>query len=230
MGQIGWSSFPAYLFLLRDPAMTDYSTTQQLYEQRGFARSIGFGHKPAVLVVDVIQAFTDPASPLGSNLDTTVAAIRQILDVARTRSLPVIFTTVVYDEATWQPAQVFLEKVPSLRMLRAGTPAVEVDARLDRLPTEPVLVKQFASAFFGTALASLLASQGCDTVIVTGCTTSGCVRASVVDALQYGFRPIVPREAVGDRAQEPHQANLFDIQAKYGDVISLEETLAHLQQ
>ncbi len=114
-------------------------------------------------------------------------------------------------------------------MLKLGTPAVEVDPRLERRATEPVLLKQFASAFFGTALASLLAAQNCDTLIVTGCTTSGCVRASVVDALQYGFRPIVPREAVGDRADGPHQANLFDIQAKYGDVLALDEVVQYLQ-
>lgn len=208
--------------------MTEYQAIQHFYEQRGFGREIGFGHRPAVLVVDVIQAFTDPASPLGANLDAMVAAIRQVLDAARALNLPVVFTTVAYDASPWQPARTFLEKVPSLRMLRAGTPEVEVDDRLGRLASEPVLVKQFASAFFGTALPSLLTSHGCDTVIVTGCTTSGCVRASVVDALQYGFRPIVPREAVGDRAPEPHEANLCDIQAKYGDVLSLEEVLARL--
>lgn len=209
--------------------MAEYQEIQQFYKQRGFGQGIGFGRQPAVLVVDVIQAFTDPASPLGSNLDAVVAAIRQVLDAARARSLPVIFTTVAYNEVSWQPAHIFLEKVPSLRILRVGTAEVEVDGRLGRLTSEPVLVKQFASAFFGTALASLLTSHGCDTLIVTGCTTSGCVRASVVDALQYGFRPIVPREAVGDRAPGLHEANLFDIQAKYGDVLSLEETLAHLR-
>lgn len=208
--------------------MADYQATQQFYEQRGFGRSIGIGRRAAVLVVDVIQAFTNPASPLGANLDSMVTAIQQLLATARTRGLPVIFTTVAYDESSWQPAQVFLEKVPSLRVLRVGTAEVEVDARLGRLASEPVLTKQFASAFFGTALASLLTSHSCDTVIVTGCTTSGCVRASVVDALQYGFRPIVPREAVGDRAPGPHEANLFDIQAKYGDVLPLEEILARL--
>lgn len=208
--------------------MAEDQALQHFYEQRGFGRGIGFGRRSAVLVVDVIQAFTDPASPLGANLDAMVEAIRQLLDAARARSLPVIFTTVAYDEGPWQPARVFLEKVPSLKILRVGTPQVEVDGRLGRLVSEPVLVKQFASAFFGTALASFLTSHGCDTVMVTGCTTSGCVRASVVDALQYGFRPIVPREAVGDRAPQPHEANLFDIQAKYGDVLSLEETLAHL--
>lgn len=210
--------------------MTDLDPTRQFYLERGFSRSIGFGRWPAVLVVDVIQAFTDPASPLGSDLDAVVAAIRQLLDNARSQKVPIIFTTVAYDEGAKQPAQLFMTKVPSLNVLKAGTPAVAVDVRLARQPSEPVLVKQFASAFFGTALASLLATERCDTLIVTGCTTSGCVRASVVDALQYGFRPIVPLEAVGDRASAPHHANLFDIQAKYGDVVALKEVLAYLQR
>jgi maleamate amidohydrolase len=209
--------------------MTDFDATQQLYQERGFSRRIGFGRRPALLIVDVIQAFTDPASPLGSDLDAVVTAIRKLLDVARPKRIPVVFTTVAYDESAWQPAQVFITKVPALKALKIGTPAVEVDSRLERRATEPVLLKQFASAFFGTALASLLAAQRCDTVIVTGCTTSGCVRASVVDALQYGFRPIVPLEAVGDRATGPHEANLFDIQAKYGDVLALDEVVQYLQ-
>lgn len=208
--------------------MADLDATRQLYQQRGFSQRIGFGWRPAILVVDMIRAFTDPSSPLGSDLDAVVSAICQLLDAARSKAMPVIFTTVAYDESAWQPARMFISKVPSLNVLKAGTAAVEVDERLGRRSTEPVLLKQFASAFFGTALDSLLTAQGCDTVIITGCTTSGCVRASVVDALQYGFRPIVPLEAVGDRAPEPHQANLFDIQAKYGDVVALRETLDYL--
>ncbi len=209
--------------------MADLTSTQQLYLERGFSQRIGFGRRPALLVVDMITAFTDPSSPLGSNLDGVVTAIRQLLDVARTRKIPVVFTTVAYDESAWQSAQIFMTKVPSLKVLKAGTDAVGVDARLQRQVTEPIVCKQFASAFFGTSLFSLLTAQDCDTVIVTGCTTSGCVRASVVDALQYGFRPIVPLEAVGDRSPEPHQANLFDIQAKYGDVVALNEVLNYLQ-
>jgi maleamate amidohydrolase len=209
--------------------MTDFSATQQSYLERGFSRRIGFGRSPALLVIDMIHAFTDPASPLGSNLDSVVAALQHLLAAARIVGIPVVFTTVAYDDSAWQAAQVFITKVPALKVLKAGTPAVEVDERLEHRTSEPVLLKQFASAFFGTSLSSLLAAQGCDTAIVTGCTTSGCVRASVVDALQYGYRPIVPREAVGDRAPEPHAANLFDIQAKYGDVVALNEVVQYLQ-
>ncbi len=209
--------------------MTDFNETQQLYQVRGFGRRIGVGQKPAVLVVDVINAFTDPTSSLGSDLDTTVSAIQRLLEVARSKSVPIVFTTVGYDESEWQPAHIFITKVPALKILKIGTSAVEIDPRLERRTTEPVLLKQFASAFFGTSLASLLTAQSCDTIIVTGCTTSGCVRASVVDALQYGFRPIIPLEAVGDRSLEAHKANLFDIEAKYGDVVALNEVLDYLR-
>ena len=108
----------------------------------------------------------------------------------------------------------------------AGSHEVQVDARLGMQPGDTLITKQFASCFFGTALSSLLAAEGCDTVLVTGATTSGCVRASAVDAVQHGYRPIVPRECVGDRAQAPHEANLFDIQQKYGDVVGVDEALA----
>ena len=108
----------------------------------------------------------------------------------------------------------------------AGSHAVQIDARLGLQPGDTLITKQFASAFFGTALSSLLAAEGCDTVLVTGATTSGCVRATAVDADQHGYRPIVPRDCVGDRAQAPHEANLFDIQQKYGDVVDLDAALA----
>ncbi len=209
--------------------MTDFHESQQLYQERGFGRRIGFGQHPALLIVDVIQAFTNPASPLGSDLDTVVYAIQRLLDIARSKSVPVVFTTVGYDESEWQSAQIFITKVPALKVLKLGTSEVEIDPRLERSATEPILLKQFASAFFGTPLSSLLAAQHCDTVIVTGCTTSGCVRASVVDALQYGYRPIVPLEAVGDRSLEAHKANLFDIGAKYGDVVALNEVIEYLR-
>ncbi len=205
--------------------MTDFHESQQLYEERGFGRRIGFGQQPALLIVDVIQAFTNPASPLGSDLDTVVDAIHRLLAVARSKNMPILFTTVGYDESAWQAADLFITKVPALKVLKLGTPEVDIDARLERRANEPILLKQFASAFFGTSLSSLLTAQRCDTVIVTGCTTSGCVRASVVDALQYGYRPIVPLEAVGDRSLEAHRANLFDIGAKYGDVVELKEVL-----
>jgi nicotinamidase-related amidase len=204
------------------------SDTLEFYKRRGLAARVGFGSRPALLVIDLIRAFTDLSSPLASNLDSEVAATRRVLDAARRLDLPIAFTTVEYDEG-FRDAGVFIKKVPSLSVLRKGTPMVEVDKRLAPRPNEHVIVKKYASAFFGTALASTLTAAGVDTLLITGCTTSGCVRASAVDACQHGFRTIVVKECVGDRAIEPHEANLFDIDAKYGDVVSLEEALTYLQ-
>jgi nicotinamidase-related amidase len=194
----------------------------------GFGGGAGFGSRPAVLVVDLLEGFTDIASPLGANLDIVVESTRTLLDGAREAGVPVLFTTVVYDEANERAAAVFLRKVPALAVLRPGSRWIEVDARLDRRPDEPVLSKAFASAFFGTPLAAMLAGR--DTLIVCGASTSGCVRATVVDALQHGLAPIVPRECVGDRWAAAHDANLFDIDAKYGDVVSLSDTISAVHQ
>jgi maleamate amidohydrolase len=194
----------------------------------GFGGGAGFGSRPAVLVVDLLEGFTDIASPLGADLDLVVESTRTLLDGAREAGVPVLFTTVVYDEANERAAAVFLRKVPALAVLRPGSRWIEVDARLDRRPDEPVLSKAFASAFFGTPLAAMLAGR--DTLIVCGASTSGCVRATVVDALQHGLAPIVPRECVGDRWAAAHDANLFDIDAKYGDVVSLSDTISAVHQ
>ncbi len=196
----------------------------------GFHGRAGFGRRPALLVVDVNRGFTDPASPLVCDLDGVVEAIRRLLDEARRAGIPVVFTTVAYSDGDRQAAAAFIDKVPALLALEAGTAWVEIDPRIAPLPSEPVLTKLFASAFFGTPLQSLLAAAGCDSLIVTGASTSGCIRATAVDALQHGYRPVVPREAVGDRNPEAHEANLYDIDAKYGDVVSLEETIAHLEE
>jgi maleamate amidohydrolase len=194
----------------------------------GFGGGAGFGSRPAVLVVDLLKGFTNPESPLGANLDVVVESTRALLDHAREASVPVLFTTVVYDDANERAAAVFLRKVPALSVLRPGSRWIEVDGRLGRRDDEPVLAKAFASAFFGTPLASMLAGR--DTLVVCGASTSGCVRATVVDAVQHGLRPIVPRECVGDRWPAAHEANLFDIEAKYGDVVSLSEAAGAVQQ
>ncbi|HET8755023.1 MAG TPA: isochorismatase family protein [Solirubrobacteraceae bacterium] len=191
-----------------------------------FGQAAGVGERPAVVVVDLLRGFTDPACPLGAEMDDVVAATRTLLDAARAAAVPVIFTTVVYDEANERAATVFLRKVPALRVLRPGSQWIEVDPRLGRRDGEPVLAKAFASAFFGTPLAAMLA--GHDTLVVCGATTSGCVRATVVDALQHNLAPIVPRECVGDRWQGAHDASLFDIEAKYGDVVAVDEVVAIL--
>ena len=195
----------------------------------GFHGRAGFGLRPALLVIDVNVGFTDPESPLACDLEGVVVAIQRLLGEARAAGLPVVYTTVSYDKGDRLAAAAFIDKIPALLTLEAGSRWVEIDPRIAPLPDEPVLNKLFASAFFGTPLSSLLTAAGCDGVIVTGASTSGCVRATVVDALQNGFRPVVPREAVGDRNPAAHEANLYDIDTKYGDVVSLDEVVAHLE-
>jgi len=178
-------------------------------------------------VVDFIVGFTDLSSPLAGEFGPELSSTLILLEAARAQGIPIYFTTTVY-EANLVDAGVFIRKVPSLQTLTRGSRWVEVDPALRRLPSEPVIEKRYASAFFGTHLASTLTAAGIDTIIVTGCTTSGCVRATVVDGLQHGFRAIVPRQCVGDRAPAQHDANLVDIDGKYGDVMDLEAVLAHL--
>ena len=196
----------------------------------GFHGRAGFGKWPALLVVDVNCGFTDPRSPLVCDLDHVVEAIVRLLGESRRAGVPVVYTTVSYTEADKRTAAAFIDKVPALLTLESGSRWVEIDPRIAPLPDEPVLNKLFASAFHGTALASFLAANRCDSLIVTGASTSGCVRATVVDALQHGYRPIVPRDAVGDRNPAAHEANLYDIDAKYGDVVSVDEVVTHLEE
>ena len=197
--------------------------------REGFHGRAGFGRRPALVVVDVNCGFTDPSSPLVCDLDEVVVAIAALLEAFRSTGLPVAYTTVAYDEAARQAAEAFIAKIPALLALEAGSAWVGIDPRIAPRPDEPVFTKLWASAFFGTPFASFLAARGCDGLVVTGASTSGCIRATVVDALQHGYRPVVPREAVGDRNPAAHEANLFDIDAKYGDVVSLAETLAAIR-
>jgi maleamate amidohydrolase len=200
-------------------------STRKLYEDRGLGGRQGAGTRPALVVVDLNRGFTDPESPLYCDTDSAVEATARLLAAAREAQLPIAFTTIQYDEAGKRVAKAFIDKVPSLLTLAAGTRWPEIDERITPLADEPVLLKLFASAFFGTPLAPMLAAAHCDTVIITGASTSGCVRATAVDGMQYGYRVVVPREAVADRAPGPHEANLFDIDAKYGDVVSVDETV-----
>jgi maleamate amidohydrolase len=195
----------------------------------GFGGRGGFGRRPALVVIDMTLGFTDPESPLACDLEGPVSEIQKLLEAARQAEIPIVFTTVAYHESDKLTAATFIDKVPALLTLEAGTCWAEIDPRIAPRETEPVLNKLFASGFFGTGLSSLLTAAGVDTLIITGASTSGCVRATAVDALQYGFRPVVPREAVGDRNPDAHEANLYDVDAKYGDVVRVEEVLDYLR-
>ncbi|HWO78888.1 isochorismatase family protein [Gaiella sp.] len=195
----------------------------------GFHGRAGFGRRPALVVVDVNRGFTDPASPLVCELDGVVAAISQLLAAFRAAKLPVAYTTVAYDEAGKRAAEAFIEKIPALLTLEAGSGFEEIDPRIAPAPGEPVLTKLWASAFHGTPFDSFLTANGCDSLVVTGASTSGCIRATAVDALQHGYRVLVPRDAVGDRNRAAHEANLYDIDTKYGDVVTTADVLAGIE-
>ncbi|MDK3255438.1 N-carbamoylsarcosine amidohydrolase [Blastococcus capsensis] len=206
----------------------EYARLRQEFREKGLGRRVGFGQRPALLAVDFITGFTDLRSPLAGELDAQLEATNALLEPARAAGIPVVFSTVAYD-ADLQEAGIWLRKIPANSWLVEGSEWVEVDKRLNQRPGEMTLVKKYASCFFGTDLAARLISRRIDTLIITGCTTSGCVRATAVDACSYGFHTIVVEEAVGDRAALPHAASLFDIDAKYGDVVGLEEACTYLR-
>lgn len=209
------------------------SNEAQFFKDRGFGLKIGFGKRPAVLVIDMIRAFTDYTNPemmLAANLDKQLDETKRILDVARPKQIPIIFTTVAYDDNAFKDAGIWALKQKGVITLRSGTPQIEVDPVLNFKQGDMLLTKKYASAFFGTDLVSRLASQQIDTLILTGCTTSGCVRASAVDALSYGYRPMVVREAVGDRSQAAHEQSLFDLEAKYADVVGTQDVIDYLNE
>jgi maleamate amidohydrolase len=193
-----------------------------------FDGRIGYGQKPAIVVVDFINAYTTPGSPLyAPGVVDAVRASIDLLDIARRNGILVVYTRVIYSPHGMDGG-IFVRKVPVLRKMVEGEPLANIVPELPPAPQDVIINKQYASAFFGTSLAPLLTSQGVDTLVVTGCSTSGCIRATAVDGMQYGFRVVVPKECVGDRHPEPHEANLFDIDSKYGDVVSKAEVMEYL--
>ncbi len=176
------------------------------------------GTRPVVLAIDLMHAYFDPDSPLCLPSRDCLDSAARVLDAARAAGVPVVHTRVVYGPGGVDGG-VFFRKVPALARLVGGGPLSELMPEVAPAAGELVLVKQYASAFFGTSLSSTLQAQGVDTVVVVGVSTSGCVRASAVDAVQHGFVPLVVEDAVGDRDAGPHQANLADLRAKYAEVV-----------
>lgn len=204
------------------------SEMDQFFKERGFGLKIGYGERPALVVIDFAQGFTNPSLPLGADLSSQLAETRRLLGAARSAGIPVYYTTVAYEEQDLRDAGIWAKKMAGIMTMRAGMTEVEVDPSLGRLPGEPLIVKKYASAFFGTDLLSRLNSLRIDTLLLVGCTTSGCVRATAVDAVQNGLRPMVVEEAVGDRSQAAHDQSLFDLNAKYADVVGVEDVLGYL--
>lgn len=208
--------------------MSTPPATNEVYARAGFGHPIERGSRPALLVVDLTRGFTDPSFPTGADLTAEVERTATLAREFRSLEHPVLMTTIAY-QPHLRDAGAWLAKFPGARGLVEGTPAVELDPRLGVSGSDVVITKKGASAFFGTNLAALLSAEAVDTLVVCGATTSGCVRASVVDSVQYGFQTLVVEDCVGDRASGPHEANLFDMQAKYADLVSHVEALEYVR-
>jgi len=207
--------------------MQNATELRQFYSSKGFGRRIGFGDRPALLVIDFFKTFTDEKSPLGSNLEAQLRETHKIATAARKAQIPVLFTIGAYEPK--DASRLWLRKQPAATEFFApGTEWVDVDPMLERRPDEVVITKKYASAFFGTDLLSRLNADRVDTIILTGCVTSGCVRATAVDGISYEFRVMVVEEAVGDRSELSHQVSLADMDAKYADVVSVDSVLEYL--
>ena len=206
-------------------------STADTYAQAGFGSQVRRGARPAVVVVDLSRGFTEPGFPSGADLTPTVHSTARLVESAHAASVPVIYTVIAYSEeeiaGDWYR---WLDKAPGMRGMREGSAAVELDPRLTRGERDPLIVKKGASAFAGTPLATMLTGLNRDTLLVCGATTSGCVRATAVDAVQAGFSALVPRDCVGDRAEGPQEAALFDLDAKYADVVGLDDARTYLSQ
>jgi maleamate amidohydrolase len=202
-----------------DDRMTD---ELDIYRQQGFAQSIGLGVAPALVIVDFVVGFTDPAHFGGGNIGGAIVRTQGLLALARAKGWPIVHTRVVYAD-DGSDCGGFTKKVPALRGLTETSPLSQIVTELTPRAGELVLRKHNASAFFGTELAGWLAGRRVDSLLVAGCTTSGCVRATVIDSCSHNFRTIVVSDCVGDRALGPHKANLFDMKQKYADLMTLEE-------
>lgn len=191
-----------------------------------FDGALPFGERPALLIVDVVVAYLTPGSPLyDPAFETALASNERLVAAARAAGVPVIFTNVVYQPGG-ADGGLFYRKIPALKLFDRGSAAGAFPASLQPLPTETVVSKQYASAFFGTSLGTTLTTMRVDCLLVTGFSTSGCVRATALDAMQHGFAPFVVSDACGDRHRAPHEANLFDLRAKYGEVVTEREAIA----
>ena len=201
----------------------------QDYAGAGYNQRLGFGDRPALLVVDMVEAYFDNASPLYAGVEDTLESAKRVLAAARRAGVFIAFTNVRYMKGA-ADGGIFVKKVPTLRIFEEGSALGAWPEGLDPRDDELVISKQYPSAFFGTSLAATLTALGIDTLIIAGLTTSGCIRATCIDTVSSGFRPVIVREAVGDRDERPHEANLFDMNAKYGDVVDEAEVIAYLQE
>ena len=207
-----------------------FSADSSIYQQRGFQRRVGFGEHPALIHIDLANAWTRPGNAFSCDgMDVIIPAVQRLNSAARPKGIPIVYTTTAFNvtEGPNSDMGIWHHKIP-VEVLQLGTDAVAIDERIAPDPGEQVIVKKRASAFHGTYLAGYLRAHGVDTVIITGVTMAGCVRHTTEDAIAEGFRPIVVREAVGDRVPGVTEWNLFDIDAKFGDVEPLERVVEYL--
>ncbi len=197
------------------------------YSTRGIGGTAGIGQRPALIVIDMATAFTDPAYNVGVDLSDEIGQIQTLLPAFRSHQLPIVFTTTMYN-ANLADGGRFLEKIPAVGELIEGTPGVEINPIFARDENDIVVVKKFPSSFQSTHLAAYLTAQRVDSVVLVGMSTSGCVRAAAIDAVSSGFKTLVVQDAVGDRHPGIHWANLFDIHTKFADVVSTKDVLALL--
>jgi maleamate amidohydrolase len=204
------------------------SALRRQYDAAGFGGRVGWGSRPALLVIDMADAWTSPGERLGSDLSGVMRSILELLPIARRQAIPIYFTTMAYGSPE-EAGDVVCRKLPHTREMLRGSQRVQLAPELNRQPNEPLIEKPRASAFFATNLLPMLIAARVDTVVVTGCSTSGCIRGTCESAHNYNFHVIVPAEAVGDRSASAHEANLFDIDARYADVVPLQQVREHLR-
>ncbi len=203
---------------------------EEIYARHEIGAKVGFGKRPAVLVVDLQKGYTSKESPRwgGTRIDLVVGATKKLVEEARGKGIRIIFAIISFRKDSLD-CGVWGEKSPGVKMLTEGSKWVELDDAFQLANDDMLLVKKRSSAFFGTNLLQILVTMNIDTLIVAGCNTSGCIRATVTDACCLGYRTVVPEECVGDRAEEPHRNNLFDINAKYADVMPLTDVLTFIR-
>lgn len=214
---------------MSDNLKDNFETAKSLYSRRGFQHRVGYGDKPAIISIDLANAWTREGSAFTCfNMESVIENVVKLLNAARRRRVPVFYTTTAYDRSM-RDAGLWVKKIPALQELKIGSDRCEIDSRLERREGEIVIIKKMASAFAGTGLSCMLTSLGVDTLIVTGVTACTCVRHTVEDAMALGFRPIIPEGTVSDRVPGAVEWNLFDIDAKFGDVEPLERVLDYLE-
>lgn len=210
------------------PVEAESETQERIYDQSEMGKRLGYGDVPCIIVIDLQEGETDPEHPMGSDLSDVIKHTNDLVDAAHENDVPVIWFRVVFEAPDARDGGTWLEKAPSMANWVEGSHWIELDDRLHVGDDDAVINKQHASCFFGTQLDNLLVSHGVDTPIITGCSTSACVRATVGDASARGYHVIVPEEAVGERSQDSHESHLWDIDQKFADVRPVDEVTEYL--